>query len=160
MDTKYEFGVAEDGEILLIDEVKYIPKKEMPTISETFHFPFVLCVCVCVCVSKSFLFFLPCSQIHTPDSSRYWIADTYERLHSQGMEPENIDKEFLRLWFKDNCDPYNDAELPDAPDSLVQELSRRYITLYETITGETFAPASSELYTKDRLRQSVEKELK
>ena len=60
VDTKYEFGVAEDGEILLIDEVKYIPKKEMPTISETFHFPFVLCVCVCVCVFQSltYSFFL------------------------------------------------------------------------------------------------------
>lgn len=100
------------------------------------------------------------SQIHTPDSSRYWIADTYEKLHGQGMEPENIDKEFLRLWFRDNCDPYNDAELPEAPGSLIKELSRRYITLYETITGEKFAAASSELYTMDRLRQSIEKELK
>ena len=76
------------------------------------------------------------------------------------MEPENIDKEFLRLWFRDNCDPYNDAELPEAPGSLIKELSRRYITLYETITGEKFAAASSELYTMDRLRQSIEKELK
>ena len=52
-----------------------------------------------------------------------------------GLEPQNIDKEFLRLWFVDNCDPYNDETLPDAPEDLVAELSSRYIYLYETITG-------------------------
>ena len=39
-------------------------------------------------------------------------------------------QEFLRLWFRDNCDPYNDDELPDAPAELVAELSRRYVLLY------------------------------
>lgn len=38
--------------------------------------------------------------MHTPDSSRYWIADTYAARHAAGQEPENIDKEFLRLWFR------------------------------------------------------------
>ena len=47
-------------------------------------------------------------QVHTPDSSRYWIADTYKVRHSLEMEPENIDKEFLRLWFRSRCDPYKD----------------------------------------------------
>ena len=77
-------------------------------------------------------------EIHTPDSSRYWLADTYEKRMSDGEEPENIDKEFLRLWFVDNCDPYNDKVLPNAPEELVVELSRRYIYLYETITGGLF----------------------
>ena len=77
-------------------------------------------------------------EIHTPDSSRYWIADTYEELFKKGENPENVDKEFLRLWFKENCDPYNDETLPDAPDDLVVELSRRYIYLFEKITGEIF----------------------
>ena len=96
VDTKYEMGVDELGNILLIDE------------------------------------------IHTPDSSRYWIKNTYEQRMADGVEPENIDKEFLRLWFVDNCDPYNDDQLPLAPEDLVVELSNRYIYLYETITGETF----------------------
>ena len=96
VDTKYEMGVDESGNILLIDE------------------------------------------IHTPDSSRYWIKNTYEQRMADGLEPENIDKEFLRLWFVDNCDPYNDDRLPPAPEDLVVELSNRYIYLYETITGETF----------------------
>ena len=77
-------------------------------------------------------------EIHTPDSSRYWIKNTYEEKMEKGEEPENIDKEFLRLWFVDNCDPYNDEELPKPPDDLVVELSNRYIYLYETITGENF----------------------
>ncbi len=98
-------------------------------------------------------------QVHTPDSSRYWIADTYEELHVQGKEPENIDKEFLRLWFKDHCDPYNDPELPEAPDSLIVELSRRYITLYETITGETFVPASPDQYQGGNLAEAVQRGL-
>ncbi len=77
-------------------------------------------------------------EIHTPDSSRYWIQNTYDQKITSGLEPENIDKEFLRLWFVDNCDPYNDDELPRAPEELVVELSNRYIYLYETITGESF----------------------
>ncbi|EKD78811.1 MAG: hypothetical protein ACD_41C00259G0003, partial [uncultured bacterium] len=56
-------------------------------------------------------------EVHTPDSSRYWLAGT----------TQNIDKEFLRLWFMEHCDPYKDKELPPAPDDLVIELSARYI---------------------------------
>ena len=78
-------------------------------------------------------------EIHTPDSSRYWLTESYEVRIAAGAEPENIDKEFLRLWFVDNCDPYNDEVLPDAPEELVIELSKRYIQLYEMITGKTFS---------------------
>lgn len=74
-------------------------------------------------------------EIHTPDSSRYWIAGTYAQRHQEGQEPENVDKEFLRLWFASNCDPYSDVTLPDAPADLVVELARRYIYLYQRITG-------------------------
>ena len=77
-------------------------------------------------------------EIHTPDSSRYWIANTYQERIAAGQEPDNIDKEFLRLWFVDNCDPYNDETLPEAPQELVVELSARYIQLYEAITGKEF----------------------
>ena len=77
-------------------------------------------------------------EIHTPDSSRFWISSSYKERIASGQEPENIDKEFLRLWFAKNCDPYNDEVLPDAPDDLVAELSARYILLYELITGEKF----------------------
>ena len=77
-------------------------------------------------------------EIHTPDSSRYWKADSYQARFDKGEEPEYFDKEFLRLWFKDNCDPYKDEVLPEAPQELVAELSRRYIEIYESITGKPF----------------------
>jgi phosphoribosylaminoimidazole-succinocarboxamide synthase len=97
VDTKYEFGTDENGDLVLIDE------------------------------------------IHTPDSSRYWQRDSYEARLAAGEEPQYFDKEFLRLWFKEHSDPYADAKLPDAPADLVAELSRRYIQMYEQITGTKFA---------------------
>lgn len=80
-------------------------------------------------------------EIHTPDSSRYWISETYSNRFKSGEEPDNIDKEFLRLWFAKHCDPYKDKILPAAPVDLIVELSRRYIQLYEMITGRDFMPA-------------------
>tara|TARA_B100001013_G_scaffold343995_1_gene273035 strand:+ start:2566 stop:3552 length:987 start_codon:yes stop_codon:yes gene_type:complete len=117
VDTKYEMGRDENGNILLIDE------------------------------------------IHTPDSSRYWITDTYEERMSSGQEPQNIDKEFLRLWFVDNCDPYNDKELPPAPDDLVIELSSRYIYLYETITGSVFPFPDRGKLVQERINENLKEYL-
>ena len=96
VDTKYEFGLTDDGQIMLIDE------------------------------------------IHTPDSSRYWQAGSYKQRIDAGQEPENFDKEFLRIWFKENCDPYKDEKLPEAPKDMVVELANRYIHIYEQMTGEKF----------------------
>lgn len=79
-------------------------------------------------------------EVHTPDSSRYWLEGSYAERHAQGLEPQSVDKEFLRLWFRSACDPYADAELPAAPRELVEELAARYVYLYERITGEQFAP--------------------
>ena len=94
-------------------------------------------------------------EIHTPDSSRYWIAETYDERMNAGEEPQNIDKEFLRLWFMDNCDPYNDEVLPDAPNELVTELSSRYIYLYETITGGLFPFPDSGKTIGDRIAENL-----
>ncbi len=77
-------------------------------------------------------------EIHTPDSSRYWQLESYEERIEKGEEPEYFDKEFLRLWFKEHSDPYKDKVLPEAPPELVLELSRRYIQMYEQITGSKF----------------------
>ncbi len=77
-------------------------------------------------------------EIHTPDSSRYWKAGSYAERFEKGEDPEYFDKEFLRIWFKDHCDPYKDEVLPEAPADLIAELSRRYIEIYETITGKPF----------------------
>jgi len=103
VDTKYEFGLNDKGELMLVDE------------------------------------------IHTPDSSRYWQAKTYEERIQKGLEPENFDKEFLRLWFKEHSDPYKDKVMPEAPKELVEELSRRYIKIYEQITGTPFKIESGDI---------------
>lgn len=79
-------------------------------------------------------------EIHTPDSSRWWKLDSYEERFARGEEPEYFDKEFLRLWFKDNSDPYKDEQLPEAPGEMVEELSRRYIQIFEQMTGFSFTP--------------------
>ncbi|MBD3260387.1 MAG: phosphoribosylaminoimidazolesuccinocarboxamide synthase, partial [Candidatus Altiarchaeales archaeon] len=95
-------------------------------------------------------------EIHTPDSSRYWIKDTYQERFEKGREPENIDKEFLRLWFKENCDPYKDPQLPKAPEHMVVELSKRYMRLYEMITGRSFESESGDV--RDRIKRNLENE--
>jgi phosphoribosylaminoimidazole-succinocarboxamide synthase len=82
-------------------------------------------------------------EIHTPDSSRYWMLGSYEERLARGEEPEYFDKEFLRLWFRAHCDPYKDATLPEAPAEMVAELSRRYIAIYQQLTGEKFAADES-----------------
>ena len=94
-------------------------------------------------------------EIHTPDSSRYWIESTYEERMSADQEPQNIDKEFLRLWFVDNCDPYNDETLPDAPEELVAELSSRYIYLYETIVGKSFPFPDAGKLVQERINENL-----
>ena len=95
-------------------------------------------------------------EIHTPDSSRYWKAGSYEERFGRGEEPEYFDKEFLRLWFKEHCDPYKDEVLPKAPDDLVAELSRRYIEIYETITGKPFDHDFSQT-TLERITKNLAK---
>lgn len=94
-------------------------------------------------------------EIHTPDSSRYWIASSYEERMKNGEAPEHIDKEFLRLWFKEHCDPYKDTILPQAPMDLIFELARRYIMLYEMITGETFEFNTDGSDPQERLQQNL-----
>ncbi|KAL7131346.1 hypothetical protein ABFS83_13G191300 [Erythranthe nasuta] len=94
-------------------------------------------------------------EVHTPDSSRYWIADSYKERFENALEPENIDKEFLRLWFKDHCNPYKDEVLPEAPEELVSELAWRYILLFETITKSKFEMPLAKEPIHDRISSNV-----
>ena len=96
-------------------------------------------------------------EIHTPDSSRYWLAESYRERMAAGSEPENVDKEFLRLWFREHCDPYNDPVLPAAPAELVTELSRRYVFLYEKITGESFPFPDQDQPVMERIRHNLQR---
>lgn len=94
-------------------------------------------------------------EVHTPDSSRYWLAASAAERIAAGKEPENIDKEFLRLWFRDHCDPYKDDMLPEAPRDLVVELSRRYIQLFEMITWDDFDFTAAE-QGEDAISKAIE----
>lgn len=88
-------------------------------------------------------------ELHTPDSSRYWKKTSYEDRLTKGMEPEGLDKEFLRLWIREHCDPYKDP-IPDIPDQTLIEFSKKYIALYESVTGQKFKvfPEGKDVYTR------------
>ncbi len=76
-------------------------------------------------------------ELHTPDSSRYWIANTYR----PGAEPQNFDKEFLRKWFAERgC--RGDGRPPQMPADFIAQVAARYIAAYEKLTGETFMPGT------------------
>ena len=101
VDTKYEFGLDDRGEVVLADEV------------------------------------------HTPDSSRLWLAASYKERLLKGEEPEMLDKEYLRLWINRRWRPYEE-EIPPLPDEIRRELSDRYVRICEAITGEKLALPSSD----------------
>lgn len=73
-------------------------------------------------------------EIHTPDSSRYWLADSYE-----AGEPQNFDKEFLRLWFAEQG-YRGEGEIPTMPPEFIAQVAARYISAYERLTGLIFIP--------------------
>lgn len=95
-------------------------------------------------------------EIHTPDSSRYWQAKSYQEKFDADLEPEYFDKEFLRLWFKENSDPYNDKTIPNAPEEMITELSKRYSNIYQQLLGKEFISDRKEPIL-ERLRKNLEK---
>lgn len=76
-------------------------------------------------------------EVHTPDSSRYWIAESYERRFAEGQEPESLDKEFFRLWLKSQGFEYG-GKHPAITDEVRLMLAEKYIDLYERVTGQKF----------------------
>ncbi len=78
-------------------------------------------------------------EIHTPDSSRYWLVDSYQSRFDAGEPPESLDKDFLRGWVRARCDPYRDP-IPEIPREVILETARLYIEAFETMTGESFTP--------------------
>ena len=98
-DTKYEFGLSDDGTLLLIDEV------------------------------------------HTPDSSRYWVADTYDERLGAGDEPESLDKEVVRRALLD-AGYRGDGPPPALDPDVWAATSARYVDAYERLTGTTFVKGS------------------
>ncbi len=93
-------------------------------------------------------------EIHTPDSSRYWLADSYQERFDKGARPESFDKDFVRAWVTERCDPYKD-EIPEIPADLIEQTSKVYIRAYEAITGTAFVPDDRGATPRDRVRASL-----
>jgi phosphoribosylaminoimidazole-succinocarboxamide synthase len=80
-------------------------------------------------------------EIHTPDSSRYWYRETYERSLRQGRDPQPLDKEYVRRWLVEQG-WRGEGPAPTIPDEVVCEAARRYVEAYETVTGRAFEPST------------------
>ena len=93
-------------------------------------------------------------EIHTPDSSRYWRADSYEARFAAGERPESFDKDFVRNWVAARCDPYRDA-IPAIPEDLVLATAAVYIQAFETITGRTFHLPDGNGLVLERVRANL-----
>jgi phosphoribosylaminoimidazole-succinocarboxamide synthase len=93
-------------------------------------------------------------EIHTPDSSRYWLAQSYAARFAAGEPPESLDKDFVRRWVVERCDPYRDP-IPEIPRDIVAEAARLYVEVYETITGRPFEPPDPKTPILDRIRANL-----
>jgi phosphoribosylaminoimidazole-succinocarboxamide synthase len=93
-------------------------------------------------------------EIHTPDSSRYWFLESYERRFEAGERPESFDKDFVRNWVVARCDPYRDP-VPKIPADVVLATSRVYIDAFERITGQTFALPDAGVPVLERIRRNL-----
>ncbi len=96
-------------------------------------------------------------EIHTPDSSRYFYADGYERRQEEGENQKQLSKEFVRQWLiSKGFQGKEGQEIPEMTDEKILEISNRYIELYEQITGEQFVKASTE-NVLERIEKNVVK---
>src|SRR3989338_6701211 len=94
-------------------------------------------------------------EIHTPDSSRFWDKKSYKKKMKKGEDPENYDKEYMRLWFAK--EGYTGrGKIPKMPEKLIVNLTRRYMEVYERLTGEKFIIDTSKPQS-ERIAENVSK---
>jgi len=94
-------------------------------------------------------------EIHTPDSSRYFYADGYEKRQASGEQQKQLSKEFVRQWLISNGFQGKEGQtVPHMPDDFVEEVSDRYIELYESITGERFVKADTS-HIEERILKNI-----
>ena len=89
-------------------------------------------------------------EIHTPDSSRYFYADSYQTLQDLGKSQKQLSKEFVREWLmKNNFQGKEGQNIPEMTNNIVKSISERYIELYENIIGEKFIKRNTENMLND-----------
>lgn len=96
-------------------------------------------------------------EIHTPDSSRFWVKKTYKERFKKSLEPENFDKEFMRIWFKKQGYT-GDGSPPKMPKSFIMKISKRYRDIYEKITRQKFKVSRKPIIP--RIKQNLKQYLK
>ena len=97
-------------------------------------------------------------EIHTPDSSRYFIADQYEECFAKGMPVKQLSKEFVREWLMANGFQGKEGQkVPEMTPEIVKGISERYIELYEKVTGKAFQKAADTEDIKARIEGNITK---
>src|SRR5262244_874067 len=95
-------------------------------------------------------------EVHTPDSSRYWLSATYPERFAAGAPPETLDKDFIRRWVAARCDPYADP-IPEIPQDVILQAAATYIDVYEKVTGREFALPDLSVAPLARVRANLKK---
>jgi phosphoribosylaminoimidazole-succinocarboxamide synthase len=98
-------------------------------------------------------------EIHTPDSSRYWLSESYTERFEQGTAPDSFDKDVIRRWVNSQCDPYKD-KVPTIPDEFILKTAATYIGACEMITGKHFDFPDPDEDPNERIARNVSKYLK
>jgi phosphoribosylaminoimidazole-succinocarboxamide synthase len=93
-------------------------------------------------------------EIHTPDSSRYWLADGYAAALENGTRPPSFDKDVIRSWVAARCDPYTDP-IPEIPPEMIAATAQVYIDAFEAITGQAFVPDTMGATPLERVRKNL-----
>jgi len=94
-------------------------------------------------------------EIHTPDSSRYFYSDGYQKRQENNEPQKQLSKEFVRQWLiTNNFQGLEGQTVPEMTDEYIESVSERYIELYEHITGETFVKADT-THIHDRINRNV-----
>jgi phosphoribosylaminoimidazole-succinocarboxamide synthase len=93
-------------------------------------------------------------EIHTPDSSRYWFAESYPASFAAGERPKSFDKDFVRSWVAERCDPYTDP-IPAIPEDMIRATTDVYVRAFETITGKTFETPPAGEPVAERIRRNL-----
>jgi phosphoribosylaminoimidazole-succinocarboxamide synthase len=93
-------------------------------------------------------------EIHTPDSSRYWHRASYQSRFEAGQRPDSFDKDFVRSWVAERCDPYAD-EIPEIPQDLIIGTAAVYVEAFEKIVGRSFVPDLDGTSVLERVRANL-----
>jgi phosphoribosylaminoimidazole-succinocarboxamide synthase len=95
-------------------------------------------------------------EVHTPDSSRYWLLASYSARFAAGEPPDTLDKDFIRRWVAARCDPYKD-QIPEIPPEVILEAAARYVNLYEQLTGQELELPEATVPPLTRIRANLKK---